>query len=86
MIGSGNGLLSDVTKPLAESMLSYHQKGPVTFIRRQFHQIPQLQITRINLKITYKISFKLGANELMAWHLLGDKLSSEPMTSHNYDL
>ena len=28
-IGSGNGLLLDGTKPLPESMLTYHQSGPV---------------------------------------------------------
>ena len=30
--GSGDGLLPDGTKPLAELMLIYHQQGPVEFI------------------------------------------------------
>ena len=36
-IGSGNGLLPDGTKPLPQPMLTYHQKGVVTFFWGQFH-------------------------------------------------
>ena len=47
-IGSGNGVLPDGTKLLPEPMLTYHQKGTVTFIGGQFqkrylsHQRPKL--------------------------------------------
>ena len=37
-IGSGNGLLPDVTKPLPEPMLTYHHWSPVTSISGQFHE------------------------------------------------
>ena len=48
-IGSGNGLLPDGTKPLPEPMLTYHQRGPV---KASEHEMHQLSITRIGLKIT----------------------------------
>ena len=38
-IGSGNGLLSDVTKPLPEPMLTYHQRCSLAFTWEQFPQI-----------------------------------------------
>ena len=37
-IGSGNGLLPDGTKPLPESMLTYHQWVPVVFIQWELHR------------------------------------------------
>ena len=36
LVGSGNGLLPDGTKPLPEPMLTYHHKGPVAFIWRHW--------------------------------------------------
>ena len=46
-IGSGNGLLPDVTKPLLEVMLIYHYYGPVAFMWGQFHRkyLRYLEIT-----------------------------------------
>ena len=35
---SGNGLLPEGTKPLPEPMLTYHQWGPVAFIRGYYHE------------------------------------------------
>ena len=46
-----NGLLPDGTKPLPESMLTYHQHGPVTFLQKQFHKRYMYlghQITRVS--------------------------------------
>ena len=37
-IGSGNGLLIDVTKPLPEPMLIYHLYDPVTFMWDKFYE------------------------------------------------
>ena len=37
-IGSGNGLLPDGTKPLPETMLTYHQWSPKTFTWKKFHE------------------------------------------------
>ena len=36
-IGSGNGLLTDGTKPLPEPMLNKHQTCSLEFTREQFH-------------------------------------------------
>ena len=37
IIGSGNGLLPDGTKPLPEPMLTYHYRDSVPFTWEQFH-------------------------------------------------
>ena len=53
-IASGNGLVTDGTKPLPEPMLTDHQRSPVKFISGQFLQeMPRPSITKIRLKITY---------------------------------
>ena len=36
-IGSGNGLLTDGTKPLPEPMLTYHKYGPVAITQELFY-------------------------------------------------
>ena len=36
--GLGNGMLPDGTKPLPDSMLTYHQWGSVALIQDQFHR------------------------------------------------
>ena len=51
-IGSGNGLLSDSTKPLPEPMLTCHQWGSMTTTWGQVQEIPRPSMTRVSLKIT----------------------------------
>ena len=54
-IGSGNGLLPDVTEPLPEPMLTYHQWGPVALFQRQFH----INCSRIKcMKEVWRLHFK----------------------------
>ena len=54
-ICSDKGLLPDGAKPLPESMLTYHQYGPVTFIWEQFHKrSPRYQ----SLKLAWQIFIK----------------------------
>ena len=50
-IGSGDGFLPDGTKPLPESILTYHQWGPVTSIFRRAisQEIPKPLITRTSI-------------------------------------
>ena len=65
--GSGNGLLPDGTKPLPESVLTDHQRSPVTYPGAFSQEMPQSSITKICLKITY-LEFHSnfpGASELM---------------------
>ena len=47
-IGSGNGLLTDGTKPLPEPMLTYHQKGFVAFFISQ--ELLKVSIQDMSLK------------------------------------
>ena len=68
-IGSGNGLLSDGTKPLLEPMLTDHRWNPVTFILGQFHK---RCLNHRALKSIWKLHLKFhsnfpGVNELSYW-------------------
>ena len=52
-IGSGNGFLPDGTKPLSESISTYHQYSDIH--RRTISQeISQPSITKISLEIIHK--------------------------------
>ena len=53
--GLGNGLLPDGTKPLPEPMLTYHQQGPVTFIRGWFHNT---YFSDESVKLAWKLLIK----------------------------
>ena len=69
-IGSGNGLWPDGTKPLPEPMLTDQsvKASDIHIIISQ--EMPQQSITKICLKITYKISFRFPrANVLTHWPL-----------------
>ena len=61
-IGSGNGLLPDGTKPLPEPMLTYHQKGWVTFIWGQVHKPSTTEIIWKIKYLKFHSNFP-GANE-----------------------
>ena len=54
-IGPGNGLLPDGTKPLPETMLTYHQWSLVTITWAQFHK---RYFSHHLLKLTWKLLFK----------------------------
>ena len=67
-IGSGNGLLSDSTKPLPELMFDWPSvKSSDIHIMAISQEMPQPSITKIHVKITYlKLHLNFpGANELL---------------------
>ena len=70
-IDSDNGLLLDGSKPLPELMLTYHWKGIVTFIWRQFHQ---RYISHHSRKLAWK-SF--------IWNFT--EISQSPWVNKNYE-
>ena len=52
-IGSGNSLVPDGTKPLAEPMLIYQQQGP--FIWNSFHSNVYMNVQDLKTQVVFKI-------------------------------
>ena len=73
-IGSGNGLLPDGTKPLPESMLTYHKYGLVAITQGLFHiKYLSHQFLKWAWNARIKISFKSPGGQ---WVKTGDNYSN----------